>query len=146
MISRTVILEYPLMMVGERVLSLQQAPEAFLLFHGEVILSGSNYQPGICDATPRQTQNMPQHTLLRVMQNRLLYMFWSMATKIGMRRLGNVLQTWYPASSVYADSLFFLAPPTTAISPDTKKDPPTRGTQLTMHPRRNRSSGSGALP
>lgn len=51
------------------------------------------------------------NTFVAIMQNRLLFVFWNVATKIGMRRLGCLLRGCYPSSRCYADSLFFVTPP-----------------------------------
>lgn len=40
------------------------------------------------------------------LQTTILHAFWTVMTRIGMRRLGNVLKRWYPAA--YKDSIFYF--------------------------------------
>jgi peptidoglycan/xylan/chitin deacetylase (PgdA/CDA1 family) len=53
---------------------------------------------------------------MMTLHSNFLYIMWDFATRIGMRRLGTVLQTTLPRR--YQDSIFFVESPATIISND----------------------------
>ena len=57
-------------------------------------------------ATTRHSQLTPGMTISGRMQASVIHAFWSLVTRIGTRRMGNVLKAWYP--SAYGDSIFYF--------------------------------------